>query len=145
MLHFLESISHKQTILILVVNTMAGRPKRQFSDEQVQQMEEYALDGCQNTTIAILMDIGKSTLKRRFGPLLRKKRCERKQRLRLIQTNLACSNPAMAIFLGKNELNQTDKQVVETKNTSAPDLSEPERRAIADLARAYKLKLADAG
>ena len=94
---------------------MAGRPKNSFSDEQIQQMEEYALDGCQNNTIATLMDIADSTLIRHFGKLLTKKRCKRKQRLRLIQTNLALSNTAMAIFLGKNELGQTDTQTIKVE------------------------------
>ena len=103
-----------------------ARPKKVFTDEEVQQMEEYALDGCQNNTIATLMDIANSTLIRRFGKLLTKKRCERKQRLRLIQTQLALSNPAMAIFLGKNELGQVDKQVIETEATERAKLNESE-------------------
>lgn len=92
-----------------------GRPKRQFTDEIVQRMEEMALNGCQNTTIAIALDVPKSTLVRRFGPKLRKKRCERKDLLRTNQTKLAKTFPAMAIFLGKNELGQVDKQVLATE------------------------------
>ena len=117
-----------------------ARPKRVFTDEEIQQMEEYALDGCQNGTIATLMEIPNSTLIRRFSKKLTKKRAERKQRLRLIQTNLALSNPAMAIFLGKNELNQTDKQVIETK-TTIKEYTEAEIEAGRAAAKTYKLNL----
>ena len=121
-----------------------ARPKRQFSDKQVQEMEGYALDGCQNNTIATILDIPMTTLKRRFGKLLTKKRCERKQILRHNQSSLAVNNPAMAIFLGKNELNQTDKQIIKTE-TSTPVLSEAQIKATADASRVYKLRLAREG
>lgn len=118
-----------------------ARPKRVFSDEEIQQMEEYALDGCQNNTISTLMEIPNNTLIRRFGKRLTKKRCERKQRLRLIQTNLALSNPAMAIFLGKNELGQVDKQTIinEKPIMSVPEV---EKKATDAACKVYKLELA---
>ena len=90
-----------------------GRPKRKFTDEQVALMEKYALAGCQNNTIATLMDIPIETLVRRFGKLLTKKRCERKYNLRVAQNALCLTHPGMAIFLGKNELGQKDKQEYE--------------------------------
>ena len=96
-----------------------ARPKRQFTDEDEQKMYEYALSGCQNGTIATLMCIPLTTLIRRFGSALREKRAERKYNLRKHQTVQSVHNPAMAIFLGKNELNQTDKQVIETKRPQA--------------------------
>jgi len=118
-----------------------ARPKRQFTDEIVQRMEALALNGCQNGTIANILEIPNSTLIRRFGKLLTKKRCERKEYLRTVQTNLAAANPAMAIFLGKNELNQTDKQIVKNEST-APVLTDAERQALAEISRKYKVKLA---
>ena len=110
-----------------------ARPKRQFTDEIVQRMEEMALNGCQNTTIAIALDVPKSTLVRRFGPRLRKKRCERKDLLRTNQTRLAKTFPAMAIFLGKNELGQVDKQVIvdEIKQRELDEAQKAEAREIA--------------
>ena len=89
-----------------------ARPKRKFTDEQVAEIEKYALAGCQNNTIATLMDIPIHTLTRHYGKFLTKKRCERKYKLRLAQDLLVNTNVAMAIFLGKNELGQTDKQEV---------------------------------
>jgi hypothetical protein len=122
-----------------------ARPKRQFTDEEIQQMEEYALDGCQNNTIATIMNIANSTLIRRFGKLLTKKRCERKQRLRLIQTNLALSNPAMAIFLGKNELGQVDKRVIETEAAEQKKLDEAEAAEARKIANILNLEEARKG
>ena len=96
-----------------------ARPKRQFDAEIMQKMERMALDGCQNGTISNALDIPNTTLVRRFGKLLTKKRCERKANLRANQTELSKTNPAMAIFLGKNELGQQDKQTVEHEQTKA--------------------------
>lgn len=93
---------------------MAGRPKREFTDEQVKQILDYAFHGCQNNTIATLMDIPINTLTRHFGKLLTKKRCERKYELRKAQDKaVSAGNPALLIFLGKNELKQKDKQEFE--------------------------------
>lgn len=112
-----------------------ARPKRVFNDEIVQQMQQYALEGCQNNTIATILDIPMTTLKRRFGKLLTKKRCERKQKLREYQLDLAKTNPAMAIFLGKNELGQTDKQTISNEPTEKPiDLSTEELKELKQLA-----------
>ena len=88
-----------------------GHPKRVFSEEEMTQMQQLALNGCQNNTIACIMDIPKETLVRNCGQLLTKKRCERKYNLRRLQMQAAKKlNPALLIFLGKNELDQTDKQ-----------------------------------
>ena len=93
---------------------MARGIKTKLTDEQWEQMGEYALEGCQNSTIAGMMGIPLTTIEsneelRRF---LWKKRCERKHVLRQAQNKHAQRTPVMAIFLGKNELGQTDKQEV---------------------------------
>lgn len=119
-----------------------ARPKRVFTDEIVHEMEQMALNGCQNTTIAIALDIPKTTVIRRFGPLLRQKRCERKALLRENQTQLSKTNPAMAIFLGKNELGQTDKQT-HIQETTAPAISDEERKAYEESNKVLKLRLAN--
>ncbi len=124
---------------------MAGRPKSSFSNEQIKEMSDYALDGCQNNTIATIMDIPKTSLIRHFGKLLTKKRCERKQLLRAIQTVLAKTNPAMAIFLGKNELNQVDKQVINTEVTEQTQLSEAQTEEASKIARIINLDEARKG
>jgi hypothetical protein len=105
---------------------MAGRPKRQFSVEEKQLIEEYALDNCHIDTISLALGIAKNTLIRHYGTFIKKKRAEGRVRLRGYQTKLAKSNPAMAIFLGKNELDQTDKQII-VDETQARQLTEQEQ------------------
>lgn len=91
-----------------------GRPLREFTDEQINQMQDYALAGCQNNTIATIMDIPIETLTRRFGKILTKKRAERKYNIRQAQSDkaLISKDTGMLCFLGKNELGQTDKQEI---------------------------------
>ena len=112
-----------------------ARPKRQFTDKDEQQMFDYALAGCQNGTIARLMCISLTTLIRRYGSLLSEKRAERKFILRNDQTKLAKTFPAMAIFLGKNELGQVDKQVIvdESKQRELNEAQKAEARCIASI------------
>ena len=105
---------------------MAGRPKASFSDEEIAEIEQYALDGCQTGTIATLTGIAYNTLDRHFGKNLTKKRAERKQKLRVNQNKLSENNPAMAIFLGKNELGQTDK-IEKTAGESKVETLTPEQ------------------
>jgi len=51
-----------------------------------------------------------------FSETFNKKRSKGKISLRRIQWKLAEKNPAMAIFLGKNYLKQTDSQLIEIEN-----------------------------
>jgi len=92
---------------------MAGRPKYEFTDEQIVKAEELAFKGCQNRTIARILGCDDDTIKKYLSPQLDKKRAERKVWLREVQNIRAKEDKtgAVAIFLGKNELNQTDKQI----------------------------------
>lgn len=92
----------------------AGRKPHTYTTSQVSKISRLALNGCQNNTIATIMDIDGETLLRHFKELMTKKRCERKNNLRKMQ-NMAAKkgNPALLIFLGKNELGQADKQDIE--------------------------------
>ena len=120
---------------------MAGRPKRTFSDEQVQEIERLALMNCQNNTIAVALNIPLMTLKRYFGKKIIHWRAKYKTNLRENQSNLSKTSSEMAKFLGKNVFNQTDKQVIENK-PATQQLNETEVQAVKDLARQYNLKLA---
>jgi hypothetical protein len=93
----------------------AGRPKRKFTDEQVRQIEQMAADNCHFETIAMALEIPVNTLKRHFGRFITQKRAKGRTDLRRTQRKLASTNPAMAIFLGKNELGQEDKSKHEVK------------------------------
>lgn len=100
----------KKKVKIKVKKTMrVGRPKRTYTKEQVKKIEECAFHGCQTETIATLTEIPASTLRDNFRGLLAKKRAERKLELRKAQDRQAqVGNSALLIFLGKNELEQTD-------------------------------------
>jgi hypothetical protein len=89
-----------------------GKPKKEISPEDMAQAEGYAFEGHQNGTICDLLDWPTSWLETRkdIRKRLTKKRAERKVWLRGIQNKQAVKVPAMAIFLGKNELDQADKQ-----------------------------------
>lgn len=108
---------------------MAGRPKRVFTEEQKSQITQMALDNCHFETIAMALEIPVNTLKRHFGRFIRQKRAQGRIELRRTQRKLADSNPAMAIFLGKNELNQEDKKTIKQEGTITHDLS-PELMAL---------------
>ena len=86
-----------------------GRPKKTYTKEQVKKIEECAFHGCQTETIATLTGIPASTLRDNFRGFLAKKRAERKLELRKAQDRQAqVGNSAILIFLGKNELEQSD-------------------------------------
>lgn len=88
-----------------------GRSLRKFTEETVKAIEQMALDNCHVDTIAMALDIPKQTVVRRFGTFITQKRAEGRVTLRRSQRIAAESgNPALLIFLGKNELEQTDKQ-----------------------------------
>ncbi len=88
-----------------------GKPKRVFTDAQLEEMAGYALAGCQTKTIANLMGIPRETIDQRrdIQQLLTKKRSQRKLKL-LRQQNKSAEKgtPVMLIWLGKNVLDQKD-------------------------------------
>jgi len=87
-----------------------GRPKYQFTEEQLKIADDAAFQGCKNNTIAGLIGVPQETLEKYLLKRLRQKRQERDRELRRAQTKMAAHNVAMAIFLGKNELEQSDRQ-----------------------------------
>ena len=118
-----------------------ARPKREFSEYEEAIIANYALDGGKNNTIASALSIPVNTLTNRFSGLLKEYRAYRKLRLARNQTRQSVHNPQMAIFLGKNELNQVDK--IETVNTTEIiAVSEKEQEATDLACKTYKLKLA---
>lgn len=89
-----------------------ARPKRVFSDEEQQKIEQYARDNCYDRTISTALGIPIMTLKRRFGTKIRVWRAQGKVELRESQRKLSKISSDMAKFLGKNVLGQVDKQVI---------------------------------
>ena len=94
---------------------MAGRGcKTVISDEDMAKAEEYAFEGCSNHDIAAMIGVPVETLRdnKEIRPILDKKRAERRRWLHQAQNKHTLTTPVMSIFLGKNELGQTDKQEV---------------------------------
>lgn len=118
-----------------------ARPKRVFTDEEEAIIANYALDGGKNNTIASALSIPVNTLTNRFSGLLKEYRAYRKLKLARNQTRQSVHSPQMAIFLGKNELNQVDK--IETVNkTEIITVPKAEQEATDAACEVYKLKLA---
>jgi hypothetical protein len=88
---------------------MAGRPKSSFSDEELAEIDRLSLMNCKTGTIATALSVPYKTLQRHFAKRMSKNRAIWKTNLRESQDKLRDNHPAMAIFLGKNELGQTDK------------------------------------
>lgn len=121
-----------------------ARPKRVFTEREIKLIARYALNGGKNNTIATALDIPVNTLTNRFLRLLQKNRAIRKLKLAENQTRQSKTSPDMAKFLGKNELDQVDKQEITTKVVKS-DIPEAQRPAYAEAARILKLRLADTG
>ena len=78
-----------------------GRPRKQFSKNQIDRVEECAFMGCKVDTIALLTGIAESNLRDNFQTLIDQKRAERRLFLRTHQFEQVKNNPVMVIFLGK--------------------------------------------
>ncbi len=88
-----------------------ARPKLQLNAKEI---ENYAKLGATNREIARMLGCDEGTIRGRFSANLNKARADRKITLREAQWKAALAgNPALLIFLGKNELKQTDKKAVE--------------------------------
>lgn len=98
-----------------------GRPKKKFDEKQWRDFESLCGLQCTKLEICDWFDIEDDTLERLikekygkgFSEIFQRKRNIGKTSLRRKQWKLAETNPAMAIFLGKNYLDQTDKQSIE--------------------------------
>lgn len=88
-----------------------GRPKTPVDENQV---EKLAALGATNCEIGDFFGLSESTIRERFREELTKGRADMKLRLRQLQWKSAQNgNVTMQIWLGKQLLGQTDKQIVE--------------------------------
>lgn len=84
-----------------------GRPKLEIDPEQVRKL---AAIGCTNLEIADIVKCSHDTLTARFKAELDEGRSQGKASIRRKQYELAMSgNPAMLIWLGKQQLGQSEK------------------------------------
>ena len=92
-----------------------GRPLAKINESRVA---ELAFNGLSNRNIAVLVGVSHVTIGKRFSPILEKKRAERCLAIHKRQWEIlhGAAGPGpvatMAVWLGKNELGQTDKRDV---------------------------------
>lgn len=86
-----------------------ARPRKEVDKEQVEKLASLQ---CTLDEIAAFFNVDKSTISRRFATEIKGGREKGKTSLRKYQFDLAKKSAAMAIFLGKNYLGQTDNQNV---------------------------------
>ena len=111
---------------------MSGRPKRVFTEYEIQEIERMARDNCNTNTIAVALDIPFKTLQRHFGKKLRLGRALWKADLRQAQNKLKDTSADMCKFLGVNELGQQVKQTITQAPPTAIVMSDAEKQAIKD-------------
>jgi len=89
-----------------------ARPEKQFTQEQVEQITQMALDNCHIDTIALALGIAKNTLIRHFGTFIKQKRAEGRAELSHAQRTKAIKDKdsTMLIWRGKQDLDQRDKK-----------------------------------
>ena len=89
-----------------------ARPKKYNID--TTEVEKLAGYGCTNIEIANFFGCSSDLIEKSYSEFLTKGRADLKKRIRKAQIDSACAgNPTMLIWLGKQMLNQTDKQEVE--------------------------------
>ena len=86
-----------------------GRPKKEIDPEQVKKL---AMLQCTYEEMAGFFECDQATLRRNFATIIKEGKETGKMSLRRYQFELAKKSAAMAIFLGKNYLGQTDNQNV---------------------------------
>ncbi len=114
-----------------------ARPKREFTDEEVQEIERLARINCKTQTIADALGIPYNTLKRSFGRRMTNWRALGRCKLRANQDKLSEVSADMAKFLGINVLGQQIKQVIETVPPDSKPKTGQELEAAKASARAY--------
>lgn len=99
---------------------MAGRPKHQFTEQQVEQIKTLGRCHCPDSEVAAFMGVSEMTIQRHFGSILKEAREAGKSNIRAKQFRLAMDgNVSMLIWLGKQLLKQSDK--IQWDITSIPE------------------------
>lgn len=90
-----------------------GRPRETFLNAiQLKKMDRMAMDQCKHRTIAEVLGVGREALRTHYLPRLLKKGAEGRVELQRDQRRMQSKQPSVAIFRGKNYLDQTDKQEI---------------------------------
>ena len=87
---------------------------RKLLDIDAKEVEKLASFGCTNVEIAAFFDCDESTIRKRFSDIIARGYQNGKIRLRKKQIETALrGNVKMLIWLGKQMLDQSDKQSIE--------------------------------
>ena len=97
----------------------AGRPPKQFTDEQIAFIDEQSYNQARDYTIAEAMGIEIVTFKTYFSKRCRQNRAKGKLEIHKRQRELMLSNgktaAVLAIWMGKQHLEQSDRADVTSK------------------------------
>lgn len=94
---------------------------RALADIDEVEVARLARDGASNREIAALVGCDEGTIRGRFSATVTKMRAERRIWLRARQNKLADEgNVTMLIWLGKNELEQTDRAAAQPPAEDPP-------------------------
>ena len=95
----------------------AGRPPKEFTEEQIRRIDELAEAQCKDFTIAEELGVEIDTFKRHFANRTQEKRAIGKNRVMLAQYQGCLVNGtggmSERVWWGKQHLKQTDKQAIE--------------------------------
>lgn len=85
-----------------------ARPKLEIDEDELVRLARL---NCHTRTIAKALGVNEKTLRNSYSALIEKKRAEHRIELRAAQDKaIKAGVPSLLIFLGKNELDQRDKQ-----------------------------------
>lgn len=88
-----------------------GRPRLRISAKQVERLASV---GCTTPDMALILGCSEDTLERRFAGAIKEGRASARGSLLKKQYNLALAgNVTMLVWLGKQRLGQSDKQLTE--------------------------------
>lgn len=96
-----------------------SRTPVEYSRAQLSIIDEMALHQARDTTIAEVLGVDVKTFKNDMADRTRRMRAEGKRQILGAQYDMAQENPTMAIWWGKQNLEQRDKQEVEHGVTDA--------------------------
>lgn len=125
-----------------------GKPRGPYIEIDENTVHELAFNGNTDTDIARIVGCSTDTLNRRFQDTLDLARAERRAELRSLQWAAARKGDrTMLVWLGKNELDQSDRQTIDqTFDTFEVIIGSPDnthRQALASPAEVLELGQAD--
>jgi len=95
----------------------AGRPPKEFTEEQIKEIDDLAEAQCKDTTIAEALGIAIDTFRRHFASRTEHQRAIGKNRVMVAQYHGCLVNGtggmSERVWWGKQHLKQSDKQAIE--------------------------------